>query len=69
MDCNKHKYNSKREAQQAINDFKKHLYNQFGQRINRTKGKDDKKLQRSYYCDICECWHVTSIKKRNKFTS
>lgn len=60
MECQKHVYKSRRAANEVVNSFKKHVYTKLGQRINRSKGKKDKKLKRVYYCDVCQGWHITS---------
>ena len=52
-------YNSFREARGVINASKKHRYKD-GKRINRLMGRKDKQLQRSYKCNECGHWHITS---------
>jgi rubrerythrin len=61
--CDKIEYSSFREAQEVINDARKHRYNKNGERLNRLMGRKDKKLQRSYQCDVCGFWHITSQHK------
>lgn len=53
-------YNSYREAQEVINYSKKHRYSTSGRRMNRLIGKKGKQLKRSYKCDVCGHWHITS---------
>lgn len=60
--CSKIRYGSFREAQGVINYSKRHRYKD-GKRVNRLMGRKDKQLQRSYKCDICGFWHITSQKK------
>ena len=62
--CWKLAYNSFREAQEVINYSKKHRYSN-GKRRNKLMGKKDKQLQRSYKCDECGMWHITSQKERD----
>ena len=62
--CWKIAYPSFREAQSIINYSRKHRYNN-GKRVNRLIGKKDKKLERSYNCEECGMWHITSQKERN----
>lgn len=64
-DCTKLQYPSFREAQEVINSSKKHRYID-GRRINRLKGRKDKRLQRSYKCDDCGFWHITSQSKNRR---
>lgn len=61
--CNKIEYNSFREAQEVINYSKKHKHKD-GRRLNRLMGKKGKKLERSYNCELCGKWHITSQKER-----
>ena len=63
--CGKIEYGSYREAQEVINNSKKHRYTN-GQRINRLMGRKDKQLQRSYKCEEGGCWHVTSQPEKRK---
>ena len=58
--CSKVQYSSYREAQGVINDSKKHFVYAAGKRANRRMGKKDKRLQRSYRCEECGFWHITS---------
>jgi len=60
--CTKRQYNSYRDAQTVINYSKKHRRYHNGKRMNRLIGKKDKQLQRSYKCDECGMWHITSQK-------
>jgi len=62
--CWKIQYNSFRDAQEVINYSRKHRYNN-GKRVNRLIGKKDKKLERSYNCEECGYWHITSQKERD----
>jgi len=64
-DSGKIEYGSFREAQEVINTSKKHRYKN-GQRINRLMGRKDKQLQRSYRCEECGGWHVTSQPDKRK---
>jgi hypothetical protein len=48
--CNKHKYQSKRDANIQIKSIK-------------TKSKRDKVPQRSYFCVECDCYHITATKE------
>jgi hypothetical protein len=57
--CNKIQYPSFRDAQEAINCGKRHRYIN-GQRMNRRVGRKDYRPVRSYKCDICGFWHLTS---------
>jgi hypothetical protein len=57
--CAKIQYRSFREAQEVINNTKKHRFLQ-GKRMNRKIGKKDKRPIRSYKCHICGFWHLTS---------
>ena len=50
MACDKRSYSSFREAQEVLNRSKKH----------HRDGKKDKKLRRSYLCDPCGMFHLTS---------
>lgn len=61
--CWKIAYNSFREAQGVINYSRKHRYKD-GKRMNRLVGEKGKQLQRSYKCDECGFWHITSQKER-----
>lgn len=61
--CSKIGYSSFREAQAVINYSKKHRY-KYGKRMNKLMGKKDKQLQRSYKCEVCGFWHITSQKER-----
>ena len=61
--CCKIRYASFREAQGVINLSKKHRYKD-GKRVNRLMGRKDKQLQRSYKCEVCGYWHITSQKER-----
>ena len=56
-------YNSFRDAQTVVNHSKKHRYDKNGNRMNRLVGRKGKKLQRSYQCEICNFWHITSQPK------
>jgi hypothetical protein len=59
--CNKIGYASFREAQAIINNAKKHVYNKnSGTRRNKLVGKKDKMPRRSYKCELCGMWHITS---------
>jgi len=62
--CNKIEYGSFREAQGVVNAARKHRYAN-GQRMNRLMGRKDKKLQRSYKCEECGYWHITSQPDKN----
>lgn len=62
--CWKLAYPSFREAQTVINFSRKHRYKD-GKRVNRLMGRKDKQLQRSYKCDDCGMWHITSQKERD----
>ncbi len=62
--CFKLAYPSFREAQGVINHSRKHRYVD-GKRVNRLMGRKDKQLQRSYKCDECGMWHITSQKERD----
>lgn len=56
--CEKVGYSSFAEAQAALNRIRhRHVFKE-GRRVNRQKKK--KKLQRSYKCDRCGLWHLTS---------
>jgi len=57
--CEKVEYGSFREAQAIVNAARKHRYVN-GQRMNRLMGRKDKQLQRSYRCEECGYWHITS---------
>jgi hypothetical protein len=48
--CNKHKYQSKREANIQLKSIK-------------TTSKRDKVPQRSYFCVECDCYHITATKE------
>ena len=61
MECDKIAFSSFREAQEVINTAHKHKYSK-GKRINKKKAKIP---QRSYKCEFCGYWHLTSSK--NKF--
>jgi len=61
--CFKIAYPSFREAQSIINYSRKHRYTN-GKRRNKLVGKKGKQLQRSYKCDECGMWHITSQKER-----
>lgn len=50
MSCDKQTFRSFREAQEVLNKSKKH----------HRGGKKDKKLRRSYKCDNCGMYHLTS---------
>jgi hypothetical protein len=58
--CGKVKYHSFRDAQEAINNGKKHRRFINGKRVNRRVGKKDIRPVRSYKCDDCGFWHLTS---------
>jgi hypothetical protein len=58
--CGKIQYPSFRDAQEAINSGKKHRRYLHGQRMNRRMGKKDIRPVRSYKCDECGFWHLTS---------
>lgn len=60
--CNKIQYPSFRDAQEAINGGRKHRYIN-GRRTNRRVGKKDYRPMRSYKCEICGFWHLTSQSK------
>ena len=63
--CDKIEYGSFRDAQAVINGAKKHRYDKKGNRLNRLMGRKDKKLQRSYWCEECGNWHITSQPDKN----
>lgn len=56
MSCNKQIYTSFKEAQTIVNLAKKHPH-VAGRRINKKKAKIPK---RSYWCDECNGYHLTS---------
>ena len=58
--CGKVQYHSFRDAQTAINSGKKHRRYLNGQRANRRFGKKDIRPVRSYRCEECGFWHLTS---------
>jgi len=58
--CGKIQYNSFREAQEVINYAKNHRRYFRGKRVNRKIGKKDIRPQRSYKCEVCGFWHLTS---------
>jgi hypothetical protein len=59
--CEKIQYRSYKEAQAVINYGKKHRrYANDGRRMNRRVGKKDIRPIRSYRCEICGFWHLTS---------
>ncbi len=58
--CNKIQYNSYRDAQEAISCGKKYRRYVYGKRMNRRMGKKDIRPVRSYKCNICGFWHLTS---------
>jgi hypothetical protein len=58
--CEKIQYRSFKDAQAVINYAKNHHKYVNGQRINRRMGKKDIRPQRSYKCEICGFWHLTS---------
>jgi hypothetical protein len=61
--CSKIPYNSFREAQEVLNSVKDHKYTD-GKRRNRHMGNKSKRPIRSYKCDICNKWHLTSKNDR-----
>ena len=63
--CGKITYGSFREAQEVISVAKTHRYKN-GRRMNRLMGRKDKRPERSYFCDKCEGWHITSQRKKVK---
>lgn len=58
--CVKIQYRSFREAQAVINYGKSHRRYSNGKRINRRVGKKDIRPIRSYRCEVCGFWHLTS---------
>jgi hypothetical protein len=58
--CNKVQFNSFRDAQGAINLSKRHRIYANGKRINKRIGKKDIRPVRSYRCEECGFWHLTS---------
>jgi hypothetical protein len=58
--CEKIQYRSFREAQEAINYPKNHRRYNNGIRANRRVGKKDIRPIRSYKCETCGFWHLTS---------
>lgn len=59
-ECGKIQYNSFKEAQAVINYGKNHRRYINGRRINRRIGKKDIRPIRSYKCEVCGFWHLTS---------
>jgi hypothetical protein len=59
-ECGKIQYNSFKEAQAVINYGKNHRRYINGRRVNRRVGKKDIRPIRSYKCEICGFWHLTS---------
>ena len=55
--CNKVSYDSKREANTVLNSFHKN------HRGGNTHKFRDKIPCRSYHCEVCGKWHLTSIFK------
>ena len=60
MTCSKRAYTSFRTAQGVINAATK------GHKRNRRLGRHDKIPRRSYKCELCGFWHITSKKSYNK---
>ena len=58
--CVKIQYRSFKEAQAVINYAKNHRRYLNGKRVNRRMGKKDIRPIRSYKCEICGFWHLTS---------
>ena len=58
--CVKIQYRSFKEAQAVINYGKNHRKYVNGKRINRRMGKKDIRPIRSYKCQVCGFWHLTS---------
>lgn len=61
--CKKIMYKSFRDAQEAINYARGHHHYTNGKRVNRRMGKKDIRPLRSYKCDDCGFWHLTSQPK------
>lgn len=61
MACDKKSFSSFKEAQAFLNNIKRRHNRQY----NGWKG-GDKIPKRSYYCDQCKMWHITS--KPSDFT-
>ena len=64
--CEKIKYKSFKEAQAVINYAKNHRRFINGKRSNRRMGKKDIRPVRSYKCDMCGFWHLTSQPEHNE---
>jgi hypothetical protein len=58
--CEKIQYRSFKEAQAVINYGKNHRKYTNGRRVNRRIGKKDIRPIRSYKCQVCGFWHLTS---------
>lgn len=56
MTCDKEKHTSRNDAEEII----KHMH-----RAKARKGRIRAELK-SYYCDRCQCWHISSRSKRAK---
>ena len=59
-ECTKVKYNSFRDAQAILNCVKHPRRYAKGRKAGRRVGKKDMRPQRSYKCEICGYWHLTS---------
>ena len=64
--CKKIQYRSFREAQEAINYGKTHRRYNDGKRYNKRIGKKDIRPVRSYKCEVCGFWHLTSQPKKEE---
>ena len=65
MKCNKVPYTSYREAQTQLHRIGKKFWRD-GSVVGRINPSGDKKPKRSYQCEICGQWHLTSISEKNK---
>jgi hypothetical protein len=59
-ECHKVRYRSFRDAQAILNCVKHPRKYAKGRKAGRRVGKKDMKPQRSYQCEICGYWHLTS---------
>lgn len=64
--CEKIQYRSFRDAQEAINYGKTHRKYSDGKRYNKRIGKKDIRPIRSYKCEVCGFWHLTSQPKKEE---
>ena len=64
--CEKIQYRSFKEAQAVINYGKNRRRYINGIRVNRRMGKKDIRPIRSYKCQVCGFWHLTSQPDYNK---